>query len=266
MKSKSSRSRGGARRSTCEWCGQIHDHSESYCFILNEREIRSRVLTGEEKVGDLYLNGKLQGKYIHTTVEEKLVRRQKRLAEKAAKGRFREGYTIPKNIAYILEHDMVWSQIVHEKPWAVYVLIDGKRRRKRFNNLWSAVQFHSEVTKKHPSAGIVSLAKAYELPAEWRLKRDKLPAKWKWCPRCVTFRVFHRVDPPQRFEAEVKKWSETKGRYIWTYRSLWLTECQLCGHTNRDPAFRRSNQPFELRRIKKGVHRVKPRRATARKQ
>jgi len=166
-------------------------------------------------------------------------------------------YTVPKNIQIFVDQGFVWNQIAVEKPWAVYVLIGGRRKRKRFNSLLDAILFHKKISKKHPSSGIVSLCHGYEMPHEWFMKKDKLPARFKWCPHCAAFRVFRRSQPPQQIYAMVKRWNETKQQYEYVDRKLWLTECQLCGHNSRSTVFRRMNQPYEIRRIKKGVRRVK---------
>ena len=257
-----------SRNSDCCWCDGSHDYSESYCFVKNERAIRSRLRPKVSGVADVYSNGSMRAEFRGTDLESKMRERQMKMARRAvsAGSKLREGYEVPKNVKHFIDQGIVWNQIVHEKPWAVYVLINGRRKRKRFNNLWAAVEYHSKITIKYPSAGIVSLARAYELPAEWRFKKEKLPRRFKWCPRCAAFRVYRRVEPVARFYAEIKRWSDTKNRYEWTSRLIWLTECQLCGHTNRDPVFRRANQPYELRRIKPGVQRVKARRVTEKKR
>lgn len=240
--------------------------TESYCFVKNEREIRSRYRPRVAGVADAYSEGKLRAEFICTDLEEKLLNRQERMARQAVSAtNLREGYKVPSNVSHFIAAGITWNQIVHQKPWAVYVLIKGKRKRKRFNNLWEAVEYHSKITLRYPSAGIVSLCRAYELPREWRLKKAKLPRRFKWCPHCATFRVFRRVEPTARFFAEIKRWNETKQKYEWTSRLIWVTECQLCGNTNRSDVFRRANQPFELRKIKPGVSRVKARRVTEKK-
>lgn len=252
---------------TCRWCDEEHEHSESYCLARNEKKIRSRLRPRVSKVDEAYDDrGKLRPELVNTDMEGMLLSRQEKQARRALSEDLRPGYVIPRNVRVFLNQGFVWNQIVNEKPWAVYVLINGRRRRKRFNNLWQAVEYHSKITVKYPSAGVVSMCRAYELPAEWRLKKDKLARKWKWCPRCAAFRVYHRVEPVSRFYADIKRWNATKGQWEWTNRLIWLTECQLCGHNNRDPAFRRANQPYHVRRIKQGVFRVKATRKTTRKR
>jgi hypothetical protein len=216
------------------------------------------------KVSEAYVDGKLRSEFIGTDMEDKLLRRQHRLALNASLG-----LDCPKNLKWILEQEFVLSQVTHEKPWAVMWLSNGERKRKRFNGLWSAVEFWNKAHKQNPTASIVSLARGYDLPASLRFKKDKFPKRFKWCPHCVTFRVFKRVYPEQSFFANIKyRAVDKKGNpeFQWAVRKVWLTECQLCGHTNRSPVFRRANQPYELRIIKKGKQRVKPRKGTPKRK
>lgn len=196
------------------------------------------------------------------------MQRQRSTAVDALLGLSKNGYKVPKNVEFFLQGGFVWNQVAIRYPWAVYVLIpvEGgrpKRKRRRFNNLYEAVEYHSKVMKKYPSSGIVSLARAYELPAEWRFRKEKLPKKWKWCPHCGVFRVFKIVHPREEFTVLKKVWSDEKQRFIFTERRVALVECQLCGHTNRSPIWRRSNQPWEVRRFKPGVKRARRRHRTS---
>jgi hypothetical protein len=218
-----------------------------------------------KRVADCYQNGKIRPEFIGTDMEEKLMARQRQSALDAILGLSENGYVVPRSIEIFNNQGYVWTQIANQKPWAVYVLVDGKRKRRRCGNLYEAVLYHKQISNKHLAAGIVSLAKGYDVPPSMRITRkSKRPKKFKWCPYCAAFRVYHRVEPEQRFFAQVKRWDEKKKHYIWVDRSLWLTECQLCGSTNRDALFRRNNQPWEVRHIKQGVKRVKPRVLTER--
>lgn len=190
--------------------------------------------------------------------------RQQQLAVDALLGLSEDGYRIPTNVEVFNNQGYVISQVSNQRPWAVVVLVNGRRKRRLCNNLYEAVQFHKKICRRYPASGIVSRSRAYDLPYQYRFKLHKIPKKFKWCPYCGTFRKYQRVYPEQRFFAQVKKWSETKRRYDWIDRQLWLTECQLCGNTNRDSLFRRNNQPWEIRYIKPGVKKVKPRVKTER--
>jgi hypothetical protein len=259
------------RHPRCKWCGKRLDSrahrniTEGYCYVRNEKAIRSRLRPRVKTIGEVYdEKGWMRPEFIGTDMEAKLMARQQQLAVDALLGLSEDGYKIPTNVEVFNNQGYVLSQVSNKRPWAVVVLVEGRRKRRLCNNLYEAVEYHRRIQKKYPASGIVSRARAYELPARWRLKLHKLPKKFKWCPYCGAFRVYHRVYPEQRFFAQVKKWSETKKRYDWIDRQLWLTECQLCGNTNRDSLFRRNNQPWEVRHIKQGVKKVKPRVRTER--
>lgn len=83
--------------------------------------------------------------------------------------------------------------------------------------------------------------------------------KHYWCPRCMQPRRFRRVGEATFF-ATKKFWNEEKARYDFKNVKLALIECTSCGITNRDGKFRASNQPLEVRRIKKGKTRVRRRK------
>lgn len=206
-----------------------------------------------KRVGEAYIGGYIRPEFIHTDMEAKLMKWQRKMAAAAYEQLGSNGYKPSISLKHILDTGFIYGQIAVEKPWAVYVIHDGVRKRKRFASLHGAIEFHKTIYKRHPDSGIVSLGRAYGLPAEWRFKKDKLPKRFKWCPRCVTFRVYKRVDPPVRFSANIKTWNDEKQKFTWHERQIWLTECQLCGHTNRDLAFRSANVPYELRKLKSGA-------------
>lgn len=258
------------RRKRCKWCKQYLDHrkhrnrTESYCYILHEKEIRSDAAPVITKLREAYVDGKLRSEFIGTDMEDKLLKRQHRLAINASLG-----LDCPRNLEWILEQEFVVSQVAYEKPWAVIWLSDGERKRKRFNSLWSAIEFWNKAKRLNTTASIVSLSRGYELPASMRFKKDKLKKKWKWCPHCVTFRVFKRVYPEQKFFANIKyETVDKKGNptFEWAVRNVWLTECQLCGNTNRSAIFRRANQPYELRKVKPTKTKMKPRKGTPKRK
>lgn len=251
-----------ARQTGCRWCGKSHDYSETLCFVKNERAIRSRYRPRVKKAEEVYDDqGKIRSEFLHTDMEDKLLARQMKLAEHA----FAElNGEVPRNARVFVAQGFVWNQIAVENPWAVYVIMDGKRKRKRFNNLRDAILFYDRAKKAGYSAGIVSMRHRYDLPPEYRSKLSKLPRKFKWCPCCADFRVFKKREPAQRFYAMVKRWSTTKNRYEWVDRQLWVTECQLCGCPNTDSVFRRANTPWDTRPVKQGRTRMKPRVSTKR--
>jgi hypothetical protein len=249
----------------CKWCGKRLDdrHSQAHCFALNEKKIRSSRRPRIASVSEAYHNGKLRPEFNVTDMEDILLKRQEKLATDAVLGLGDNGYKVPRNVSYMLAHGFVWNQIATQKPWAVYLMIPQptgphKRKRKRFNSLWAAVEFHKKAFRMGLKGGIVSTARGYDKPA--RLRFREVPRRFKWCPYCADYRVFHRAYPEERFFAPIKRWNETRSRYEWIDRHIWLTQCQLCGNTNRGDIFRRNNQPWELRRIKQGVRRVRPRK------
>jgi len=254
-----------SRRKTCRWCGkrllsERHPHTETMCFVKNERSIRSKMRPKVKRISDVYEGGKLRSAFVGSNMEDILLKRQQQKGLDAVLGLGANGYKVPRNVSHMIAQGFVWTQVANQRPWAVYVFTPKGKRRKRFNNLYDAVEFHARITRLGLKGGIVSLPRSYELPPEWRLRKAKLPKRFKWCPNCADFRTFHRVDPAQRFEAPIKVWSEEKQRFEWRNRMIWLTECQVCGNTNRSPVFRRANQPYEVRKIKAGVRRVKPRK------
>jgi len=248
----------------CQWCNKRHPHkSTALCYIQNEKEIRSRLRPRVKVVGDAYEEGRLKGVFSKTDMEEILLKRQRTLAVNALLADRGNGYKVPNNVAEFVRQGFVWNQVAVQRPWAVYVLVNGKRKRKRFNNLRDAIEFHEKVHHKHPSSGIVSVCAHYTLPPEWLEKKDKLPRKFKWCPRCAAFRVFRLVEPAVKFPA-VKKVILPDGKYKWVERLVRLTACQLCGCTNREEAYRRANQPYEVRKVKAGARKIKARGADTR--
>jgi hypothetical protein len=97
----------------------------------------------------------------------------------------------------------------------------------------------------------------FDIPKEFR---GKIPAPWKWCPRCMTARHFRPVQPQETFFASRKEWIDSKARYEYRDRKLRLMHCTVCGLTNRDGIMRRSNQPWEVRVFRRGVRRARRRR------
>jgi len=139
----------------------------------------------------------------------------------------------------------------------------GKRFRKYVMSITAGIHLiATRVQYIDPDACIVSRTVGYHVPPRLRGKfpRHMNGVHVYWCPACMDARRFRRVQPLQEFYAIKKVWSEEKKKYIFTDRKLALLECPLCGTTNRDHRFRTSNQPYEVRKIKKGVRRVKKRR------
>jgi hypothetical protein len=143
----------------------------------------------------------------------------------------------------------------------------GVRLRKYFMSPWVAMEFiatKAQYADKH--ASLVSRQRPYDVPAKYRGKFPiKRPfrgrqATWYWCPLCMQPRRFRAEKEPHEFYAMVKTWSDVKGRYVWKDRKLRLLHCVHCGCTNRNDKFRRSNQPWETRKFKRGARRARRRR------
>lgn len=227
-------------------------------LLVRVHEARSVARPRVDDVADAYNErGQLRPEFLDTDLEAKLMVLQRKLALDAVNKLSSKKYPIPKNVHVFVAQGFAWNQIAHEKPWAVYVLRDGKRKRLRFNNLREAIIFHKKCYKQGLSCGIVSLCRAYALPEDLRFKKDKYPDRFKWCPNCAEFRVFTRVRPEAFFFSLIKTWDDKDQRFIFPERKIYVMECQLCGNTNRSEHYRRANQPYEVRTIKPRKTRVK---------
>lgn len=210
------------------------------------------------KVGEMYSDGKLKSEYVeHRPAEAVLQRRHAKSANAVS-----DRPELPIGLRQAFKLPLIWNQLVQEKPWAVrWIGKDGEVKEKKFGTLGGAVSFWLEAKQLNKTATVVSRCRSYDIPPKLR---GKLPKPWKWCPRCMTARKYKRVydeyGNPHTFYAMVKYWDDEDQKYKWSERSLALTCCTICGNNNRDPVFRRSNQPWEVRKIKKGVRRVKRRR------
>jgi hypothetical protein len=179
------------------------------------------------------------------------------------------GWRIPPTVLACVREPLIQSQMNNRLAWYVTWISPrtGQRLKKHFMSPWVAMEFiATKASKVDPHAALVSRTHAYDIPAKYR---GKVPYKqesdgkirtWYWCPLCMQPRRFRATRPPQDFHAQVKTWSDEKQRYIPKERKLRLLECGYCGCTNRDSVFRRSNQPWEVRRFKRGARRAKRRR------
>ena len=227
------------------------------------------------RVSDLYGGGS-NGRLLATDIcsDPKLFGRVKRALQKrhdkgmgriGDDGFYRRGeheWKVPLGVRLCLgtQQPLVWAQIVQQYPWAVVWRSpkSGKKLRKYFSTPISAIDFiatAAQYVDKH--ACVISRSVGYDIP---RQLRGKIPSPWRWCPRCMTARRFKRRYPERIFYATRKEWNEEKERFQWVERKLATLDCPHCGCTNQDIHMRRSNQPWEVRRIKQGVRRVKRRR------
>jgi len=143
----------------------------------------------------------------------------------------------------------------------------GARLKKYFMSPWVGMEFlATKAARADSHAALVSRQRPYDVPARYRGKfpyRQEYKGRtrtWYWCPLCMQPRRFRAVQPQQEFYAEVKVWSDEKKRYIPKERKLRLLECHYCGCTNHNAVWRRSNQPWEIRKFKRGVRRARRRR------
>lgn len=169
-------------------------------------------------------------------------------------------WKVPYGVQIALEKPLLWVQIASKYPWYVTWQSPKTERRlkKKFESLAAAIVFvTTRAQYVDPEAWIIS-RHGYDVPPKLR---GKLPHKklGYWCPCCMTARKFYPTVPPQEFEA-MKKVKVDKGQFDWKARRLRVLQCKVCGVTNRDAKFRRSNQPWTVRRFKRGVTRAKRRR------
>lgn len=178
-------------------------------------------------------------------------------------------WRIPTTVLACLELPMVNSQMNNRLAWYVTWISPktGERLRKYFMSPWLGVHFiATKAQYVDPHAALVSRTHAYDIPIKYRGKlprKDEVDGKirtWYWCPLCMQPRRFRAAQPSSEFYGNVKTWSEEKQQYIPKERKLRLLECSYCGCTNRDSIFRRSNQPWDVRKFKRGARRARRRR------
>lgn len=235
-------------------------------------------LSGVSSLGDLYGGGyggdMLRGEY-HT--EAVYAWFQKRHLKSGSVVVDDEGYyrrnghewKVPYGVRYALTVPLRGPQISNRYPWFVTWVSpkSGKRFKKKFGSIYQAIIFIAERAQYVDSdASIISRPIGYDVPPTLRGKFPLRRGKhvYYWCPCCLTARRFvrqyHASGDPKKFSTEKKFWNEEKQRFIFKYVDLAIMACTVCGITNRNQHWRRSNQPWEKRKIKKGVRRVKRRR------
>lgn len=219
------------------------------------RDSEKRRLTVKDLYGEGVTGCLMQGRYQTDTVyawfQKRHIANGKRLIDEDGYCRIEdEDGTVhewkpPLGIRLAMCHKLTRPHIVNAEPWYVTFHYHGKRAKKYFQSLASAVIY---VTTKaqyvDPHASIVS-RHGFDIPAKLR---GKIPRPWKWCPRCLDARKFRGVGD-QTFFARIKTWDDKKQCYVWPERKLLLMECPVCGITNRNHIFRRSNQPWFVRKL-----------------
>jgi hypothetical protein len=175
-------------------------------------------------------------------------------------------WTVPPTVFACITEPLANSQMNNRLAWYVTWTSPrtGQRLKKYFMSPWVAMEFiATKAARVDPHTALVSRTRPYYIPARYRGKlphKDSKNRTWYWCPLCMQPRRFKAARPEQYFYAQVKSWSEEKQRFIWKERKLRLLECQYCGCTNRESVFRRSNQPWEVRKFKRGARRARRKR------
>jgi hypothetical protein len=170
-------------------------------------------------------------------------------------------WKVPYGVRVSMGHPLSFNQVIVKYPFYVIWRQNGKRCKKYVSTMIGGIHLiATRLQYVDPQAALVSRSQPYHVPPKLR---GKFPLArngktYYWCPCCMTARRFFRTG--QEFFGNKKFWSDEKGAYEWKEVKLALTQCPYCGITNREPRFRQSNQPYEVRKIKRGVRRVKRRK------
>jgi hypothetical protein len=210
-------------------------------------------------VHDLYGGGDtgnlLQGRYHTEAIYAWFQNRHKKAAPFIEDGVYRRDdheWAVPYGVRYALSLHLTHAQIAVKFPWYVTWRSrkDRTRRlRKYFMSLPAAIDFvATRAQYADPKAAIVC-RHGIDIPEKLR---NKLPKPWKWCPRCMTARKYKRVYPEAWFYARIRNEVDEL-----IERRLPVMYCPVCGGTNRDARFRRSNQRWVVRKFKRGVVRAR---------
>lgn len=227
------------------------------------RKLRVIDLYGEGVSGNL-----LQGRFGTPKIYAWFQNRHRRGLRQLEDGVYHSGkysWRVPVSVQLCLSEPLANSQMNNRLAWYVTWISPrtGQRLKKHFMSPWVGIDFiATKAVRVDPHAALVSRTRPYHIPAKYR---GKMPFKkdgrtWYWCPLCMQPRRFRAVKPRSEFYAVVKVWSEEKGIYVPKDRKLRLLECPYCECTNRETVFRRSNQPWEVRRFKRGARRARRRR------
>jgi hypothetical protein len=161
-------------------------------------------------------------------------------------------WKVPLGVRQALKTPLSNSQLTNKYPWYVTWRSPrtGKRLKKYFNTLYEAIQFTAERAQYVDRQATIVNRQGMEIP--YTLV-GKLPKPWKWCPCCMKARKFYRSYPESAVEFLMRDpdtWEEK-------YRMVPLLHCKVCGLTNRNHQYQRSNYWLVARRVKRGVRRVK---------
>jgi hypothetical protein len=173
-------------------------------------------------------------------------------------------WPVPYGVRIALRTRLTYNQIVVKYPFTATWTSpkSGRRLKKNFTSLIGAIKFcTTKAQYVDPQCSIIARVVGYDVPPKLR---GKLPRRMRgskmhyWCPYCMDARRFKRGEG--EFYAMKKFWNDEKQRWDWKEVKLAILICTVCGISNRDSKFRRSNQPFEVRKIKQGVRWVKRRK------
>ena len=161
-------------------------------------------------------------------------------------------WKVPFGVKQALLLPLTHVQIANRYPWYVTWKspTTGKRLKKYFGTLHEAIQFIAERAQYVDRGSTIVNRHGMEIPHSLV---GKLPKPWKWCPCCMKARKFYRVRPENSFEFMIRDpdtWEEK-------IRQVPLLRCKVCGITNRNHHYQRSNFWLVARRIKPGTRRVK---------
>jgi len=182
-------------------------------------------------------------------------------------------WKVPSGLLYYWHKPLRQNQMTVIHPWYASWRSPktGKRLRKMFHSLPHAVAFVAERAQYvDPKACVVSKF-GYDVPPMFR---GKFPHKhqghtYYWCPCCVAPRPFFAEIPYREFHGWKKVWVEgtakRPGHYEYRDRKLRVIHCAVCGITNQNYVWRRSNQPWQVRKIKQGARRASRKKSTRRR-
>jgi hypothetical protein len=162
-------------------------------------------------------------------------------------------WKIPFGVVHALKKPLVHSQLANKYPWYVTWRSPktGKRLKKYFNTLYQAIVFTAEQAQYVDKQATIVCRIGIEIP---HALVGKLPRPWKWCPCCMKARKYKRVYPPETFSKIIRHPETWEEKLV----EVPLFRCTVCGLTNRDFKYLRSNYWLVSRKIKKGVRKVKP--------
>lgn len=241
--------------------------------MATKRRVSPKELRKKAKkltIDELYQGGEssnlLSGRFGTAKVYDWFQNRHRRGYERLDHGVYRyeeHEWRVPQSVALCLKRPLTPGQIHVKHAWYVTWVSQktGNRLRKRFVSPWQAIHFiATRAQYADPNVALVSRTHPYDIPSKYRGKlphKDDRGRTWYWCPLCMRPRRFFAAKPLQEFYAMKKVWNSEKLRYEYRDRKVRLLECRHCGCTNRETVFRRSNQPWETRKFKKGVTRAR---------